>query len=94
MFRTRFFLRFVTGAGCQIDLLYQTKRSVCVVEVKRRREIGPGIVDEVGRKVELLPLRPGTSVRTALVYEGALVPSVEAEGWFDHQISATRFFEV
>lgn len=82
------------GAGCQIDLLYQAKRSVCVVEVKRRREIGPEIVDEVARKVARLPLRPGTSVRTALVYEGALAPSVAAEGWFDHLIPAERLFEV
>lgn len=82
------------GAGCQIDLLYQTKRSVCVVEIKRRREIGPGVVDEVARKVACLPIRPGTSVRTALVYEGALAPSVEAEGWFDHLIPADRLFEI
>ena len=39
-----------SGGGCQIDLLYRTKRSVCVVEIKRRREIGAGIVDEVARK--------------------------------------------
>ena len=82
------------GAGCQIDLLYQTKRSVCVVEIKRRREIGPNIVEEVARKIERLPLRPGTSVRTALVYDGSLAPSVEAEGWFDHLIPANRLFEI
>ena len=46
-----------SGGGCQIDLLYQTKRSACVVEIKRRREIGADIVDEVARKVERLPLR-------------------------------------
>ena len=79
--------------GCQIDLLYQTQRSVCVVEIKRRREIGADIVDEVARKVERLPLRQGVSVRTALVYDGELAPSVEAEGWFDHLVPASRLFE-
>ena len=83
-----------SGGGCQIDLLYQTKRSVCIVEIKRRREIGAGIVDKVARKVERLPLRPGMSVRTALVYEGSLAPSVEADGWFDHLIPADRLFEI
>ena len=57
-------------------------------------EIGADIVDEVARKVARLPLRPGMSVRTALVYEGSLAPSVEAEGWFDHLIPANRLFEV
>ena len=28
------------GEGCQIDLLVQTLRTVYVVEIKRRREIG------------------------------------------------------
>ena len=81
------------GKGVQIDLLYQTQRSVCVVEIKRRREIGPGIVDEVARKVECLPIPGGVSVRTALVYDGELSPSVEACGWFDHLVPAARLFE-
>jgi hypothetical protein len=51
-------------------------------------------VDKVARKVERLPLRPGMSVRTALVCEGSLAPSVEAEGWFDHLIPADRLFKI
>ena len=82
------------GEGVQIDLLYQTQRSVCVVEIRRRREIGAGIVDEVSRKVERLPLQRGVSVRTALVYEGNLAPAVEACGWFDHLVPAESLFGI
>ena len=69
--------------GVQIDRLIQTRRSVCVVEVKRRREIGRGVIDEVAEKVKAIPARDGISVRTALVYEGRLAPIVEADGYFD-----------
>ena len=60
----------------QVDLLLQTRRSVCIVEIKRQREIGREIVDEVAEKVRRVPVRKGMSVRTALVYEGSLAPVV------------------
>jgi len=69
--------------GVQIDLLIQTRRSICIVEVKRRREIGRDVIDEVAEKVRHLPRRDGVSVRTALVYDGRLAPIVEADGYFD-----------
>ena len=69
--------------GCQIDLLLQSDRKVCVVEIKRKRDIGREIEDEVEAKVDSLSLPRDVSVRTALVYEGALAPSVEADGYFD-----------
>ena len=71
-----------TRKGVQIDLLIQTRRSMCIVEVKRRREIGREVIDEVAEKVSRLPRRSGISVRTALVYEGQLAPIVEADGYF------------
>ena len=71
------------AGGVQIDLLVQTRRSVCLVEIKRKREIGREIIDEVDEKVRRLPRRQGVSVRTALVYEGYLAPIVEADGYFD-----------
>ena len=71
------------GPGCQIDLLLQTRKSVMVVEIKRRREIGREIIREVEEKVARLPVRKGMSVRTALVYDGHLAPSVEGDGYFD-----------
>lgn len=69
--------------GCQIDLLIQTDRRVCIVEIKRKREIGCEIIDEVESKVRALDLPRDKTVRTALVYEGKLMPSVRAEEYFD-----------
>ena len=68
--------------GCQIDLLIQARRTVCMVEIKRRREIGQEVIDEVDAKVNALKRRAGVSVRTALVYDGRLSPVVAADGYF------------
>lgn len=78
------------GPGCQIDLLLQTRRSVMTVEIKRRREIGREIIDEMEEKIRRLPVRKGVSVRTALVYDGHLAPSVEGDGYFDAVVSVER----
>ena len=59
------------------------RRSVMIVEIKRRREIGREIIREVEEKVKRLPVRRGMSVRTALVYDGYLAPAVEGDGFFD-----------
>ena len=69
--------------GCQIDLLLQAERKVCVVEIKRKALIGREVEDEVDAKISALPVSRGVSVRTALVYEGELAKSVEADGYFD-----------
>ena len=74
--------------GCQIDLLVQTRKSVCVVEVKHRKKIGEEVEDEVAEKIRRLPLRKGISVRTALVYLGELDPVVEGNAYFDAVIPA------
>ena len=76
--------------GVQIDLLLQTKMSLCVVKIRRRREIGRGIVGELSEKCERLAKRPGVSLRTALVYDGELAPSVEADGYIDSVVSARQ----
>ena len=77
-------------AGCQIDLLIQTARTAYVVEIKRQREIGPEIEDEVRDKIARLPLRRGMSPRPVLVYDGHLAPSVEGTGYFDAIIPARK----
>ncbi len=69
--------------GVQIDFLIQTKMSFCLVEIKRQREIGREVLDEMKDKVERFAAPRGFSVRTALVYDGNLAPSVEADGYFD-----------
>ena len=79
-----------SGGGVQIDYLVQLPHSVYVVEIKRKRMIGNSIVNEVQRKIERLDLPRNRSVRTVLVYEGELDPSVEADGFFDYVIPAER----
>ena len=50
-----------------------------VVEIKRRREIGYEVVEEVAEKLKRLAYDRSLSVRTALVYDGRLSPRIEAE---------------
>ena len=61
-----------------------------VVEIKRRREIGAEVMDEVMEKVRRLKVARDVSVRTALVYDGRLSPRIEAEHGFDVVIPADR----
>lgn len=76
--------------GVQIDFLIQTKMSFCLVEIKRQREIGREVIDEMKGKVERFAAPKGVSVRTALVYDGNLAPSVEADGYFDAVVPFRR----
>ena len=64
--------------------------SMCVVEIKRKASIGREIIDEVRRKCRLVPRRRGVSLHTAVVYEGEIAPSVEADGYFDAVIPFRR----
>lgn len=76
--------------GCQIDLLVQTERTALVVEIKRKKEIGHEIIAEVREKVASLEVSRNLSVRTALVYDGILSPSVEADRYFDFIVPFSR----
>ena len=79
--------------GVQVDMLLQTKTTAYVVEIKRRESIGIGITAEIGDKVRKVGFRPGTSVRTVLVYDGALAPAVRTDHMLDFVIPAERLFE-
>ena len=74
--------------------MIQTKRMLMVVEIKCHREIGHEIIDEVDEKVRKLKFNANLSLRTALVYEGRLSPSVAADRYFDFLVPAESFFEV
>ena len=69
--------------GCQIDLLIRTERMLMVVEIKRQKQIGHGIIAEVEEKVKRLRFDKRLSIRTALVYDGKLAASVPADRYFD-----------
>ena len=79
--------------GCQIDLLLQSDRKICVVEIKRKKDIGREVIDEVEEKVRALDVPSDVSVRTALVYEGNLASGVEAEGYFDSIVSVDQLLK-
>ena len=75
----------------QVDLLIQTRKAVCVVEVKRKNEIGEEVEKEVVRKVSCLKLAEGKSIRTVLVYDGRLHPVVKANAYFDFTFDVASF---
>ena len=74
--------------GLQVDLLVQTERTAYVVEIKRWAELGLDVAHEIARKAARLPVRPGVSVRTALVYDGRLTPALAASDEIDRFVSA------
>jgi hypothetical protein len=53
------------------------------VEIKRRREIGREVINEVDAKVRAIARPDGVSARAAIVYSGHLSPTVAAAGYFD-----------
>ena len=69
--------------GVQIDLLVQTNMALCLVEIKRKAKIGREVINDMKDKCARLPRSKDLAVRTALVYEGELDRSVEADGYFD-----------
>ena len=79
--------------GVQVDLLIQTKTTAYVVEIKRRESIGAEIAQEIAEKVKAVGFRSGASVRTVLVYDGALAPSVRTEHMLDFVVPANLLFE-
>jgi len=79
-----------TGRGVQIDYLVQLPRCTYVIEVKRKRQIGKSIEDEVQQKIDRLDLPSDRSVRTVLVYDGELDPTVEEDGYFDYLVPAEK----
>ena len=70
-------------------MLVQTRKSMYIVEVKRKGRIGESVEAEVAAKVSRLRHPRGVSIRTALVYEGELAPVVRGNGYFDAIVSAS-----
>jgi hypothetical protein len=78
------------GEGCQIDLLVQTEYLAYAVEIKRRKNIGLEIIDEMAAKLERFPRREGVTLRKALVFDGTIAPSVEERHYFDAIVPASK----
>lgn len=71
------------SGAVQVDLMIQTSLSVYFVEIKRKAEIGPEVIEEMMEKVRKVRVPRGKAIKTALVYCGHLAPVVEAEGYFN-----------
>ncbi|MCY2979330.1 MAG: ATPase [Planctomycetota bacterium] len=80
--------------GCQIDLLIQTKRSIYLSEIKLKRQISSSVIQEVDRKVAALNLPKNQSIRTVLIYNGELAPSIQEDQAFDFLIPASELFVI
>jgi len=76
------------AAGCQIDLLVQTRRMLYVVEIKRRESVGEWVVSEVEEKISRLKTSRTVSIVPVLVYDGNLSKRVPADGYFGYTISS------
>ncbi len=79
--------------GVQVDLLLQTQTTAYVVEIKRQAAIGETVADEIKEKAARLGFRSTTSVRTVLVYDGALAPRLRTEHLLDFIIPAERLLK-
>jgi hypothetical protein len=78
--------------GCQVDLLIQTKRSVYLCEIKFKNQISSSVIQEVDRKVAALKLPKNQSIRTVLIYDSELAPTIEEDQAFDFLIPASELF--
>lgn len=78
--------------GCQIDLLIQTKRSFYLCEIKFKSQISTSVIQEVDRKIGAIKLPKNQSIRTVLIYDGQLAPSIEEDQAFDFLIPASELF--
>lgn len=77
-----------TDGGVQVDLMIQTRRSVCLVEIKRKREIGEEVEAEITAKRVRIRIPPDMTVRYGLVYDGELAEVVRGNAFFDAIVSS------
>ena len=80
------------GEGAQIDLLLQTAKSACIVEIRRQKCVPASFEDDMRRKIEALRLPRGTSVRTALVHDGEVSPELSENRYIDFLVPVERLF--
>jgi hypothetical protein len=80
------------GEGAQIDLLLQTAKSACLVEIRRQALVPASFEDDMRRKVAALRLPRGISVRTALVHDGDVAPELAENRYIDYLVPVERLF--
>lgn len=75
------------NAGCQVDLLIQTRYTIYLTEIKFRKMIGTEIIDEVLQKIKCLKIPKTVSLRPVLIYQGELSKQVVKENFFSKLIA-------
>ena len=80
------------GEGAQIDLLLQTSKSVCLVEIRRQKFVPASFEDDMRRKIAALRLPRSLSIRTALVHDGDAAPELAENRYIDFVIPVERLF--
>jgi uncharacterized protein len=72
--------------ACQIDLLIHTRHSLYICEMKASERITASVIDQVKEKALRLAVPKGISIRTVLIFEGEIEPSVLQQGYFDYLV--------
>lgn len=72
--------------ACQIDLLIHTRHSLYLCEMKASERITASVIDQVKEKAMRLAAPKGISIRTVLIFEGEIEPSVIRQGYFDYLV--------
>ena len=67
------------------------RRSSLLVEVKRRKTIDSGIIDDVKEKIRAIRKPRSVSIRKGVMYEGELSPAVKRCGYFDALVDIDGF---
>ena len=84
-----------TKGACQIDLLISTsQKTLYICELKVRDQIPAQVVEEMKRKIAVLQIPRGYSVRPILIFEGGLTEKVKYEllEYFQQLVSFNEFF--
>jgi hypothetical protein len=76
-----------SSAGCQVDLLIQTKYTTYLCEVKFSKTIGVEIIPEILQKIAHLKIPKTVSLRPVLIYQGQLSKQLIKENFFSSFIS-------
>ncbi|MFZ4471044.1 MAG: hypothetical protein ACOYOZ_17400, partial [Pirellula sp.] len=65
---------------------------VYLCEIKFKSQISTSVIQEVDRKIGAIKLPKNQSIRTVLIYDGQLAPSIEEDQAFDFLIPASELF--
>lgn len=83
-----------TKGACQIDILITTEhKTIYLCELKVREQLTGQLIKEMQKKIKVLQIPRGYSIRPILIYEGEISEKnkYELKGFFDQLISFSEF---